>query len=748
MATNRPLENERTKSAWKTIRGRLPFPLGDHPLWIDGTTRAPDEKDENPTLWREGVINIFDHNGFDWQVFIVAASGFLTDSYSLFATNVILPLLAFLYWPDRTDRLPELSINALTLAGSVVGQLLFGWLTDRLGRRKLYGLELVLVIFATLGMSQASSGMYNNMSILAWIQFYRFFLGMGIGAEYPLSAVITAEFASTKYRARMMAAVFLMQPLGQILAAAVGWGVLTRLMTSRNLQGYPDHGPAFDRLPIKTQREILATLDSVWRWVVGVGCIPALLAILWRFSIPESPRYTMDVAHDPQQALVATKRQFRRTVQLLESRNGSSEGDGTLVASNPASFPTSPALAASIHPSQKKEPTFWSFLFKEGNWRYLAATSLCWFLLDFCFYALGINSPRPLAALWADSIPALNVTFALPSPTTTVTMPFTHTVAYGNATYNLVTSYVAKLPPPTATITSLVMATATGLQVPNYQNVWDPTHNMFQQLSHNAFRYICTISITSLAGSCLLILVIDYFPRKALLVWNSCALSVLFAILGGVLVATEFDEPHLASVILCALCQFLFNLGPNTLTYIISAELFPTRFRATCHGISAACGKVGAILILVVTERSVLNSNPRSLDQLLGALSVPLAAGAFFAWVWIPEFHTKPTGIARASRMPRLPNKSLERLARGWAYATNTDQTLDPRTRLPRGENQRLGLSTKIHDTWIWLSRRIRSKSEEMYTTGMEHRQMNGDGLRLSHDRAVRRSSEDFEMYS
>jgi MFS transporter, PHS family, inorganic phosphate transporter len=119
--------------------------------------------------------------------------GFLTDSYALFATNVILPSLAYIYWPNITDGRPEFIINCITLTGSLVGQLLFGWLADKLGRRKLYGLELVIVIFGTLGMAQASTGMYNNMDILGWIAFYRFILGVGIGAEYPLSAVITAE---------------------------------------------------------------------------------------------------------------------------------------------------------------------------------------------------------------------------------------------------------------------------------------------------------------------------------------------------------------------------------------------------------------------------------------------------------------------------------------------------------------------------------------------------------------------------
>ena len=73
--------------------------------------------------------------------------------------------------------------------------MLFGYAADRLGRRKLYGLELMVVIFGTLGMCQSSAG-YNNgsMNVLGWIMVWRFVVGFGIGAEYPLSAVITAEY--------------------------------------------------------------------------------------------------------------------------------------------------------------------------------------------------------------------------------------------------------------------------------------------------------------------------------------------------------------------------------------------------------------------------------------------------------------------------------------------------------------------------------------------------------------------------
>lgn len=49
-------------------------------------------------------------------------------------------------------------------------------------------------------------------------------------------------------------------------------------------------------------------------------------------------------------------------------------------------------------------------------------------------------------------------------------------------------------------------------------------------------------------------------------------------------------------MVLYGLTFFFSNFGPNTTTFIIPAELFPARFRSTCHGISGASGKVGAII--------------------------------------------------------------------------------------------------------------------------------------------------------
>lgn len=84
--------------------------------------------------------------------------------YNLFASNVINTSITFVYFPDA--KWPGLVINLFTLLGSVCGQLLFGYLADRFGRTRLYGIELALVIVSTIGVATSSYG-YNDMSFLA-----------------------------------------------------------------------------------------------------------------------------------------------------------------------------------------------------------------------------------------------------------------------------------------------------------------------------------------------------------------------------------------------------------------------------------------------------------------------------------------------------------------------------------------------------------------------------------------------------
>lgn len=105
-------------------------------------------------------------------------------------------MIAYVYWPDEVSSIKSTCINIATLAGAVFGQLLFGFLADKNGRKMMYGIELALLIGSTVFVVMASTGVNNSMSIYAWLIWWRFVVGIGVGADYPLSAVITSEYDS------------------------------------------------------------------------------------------------------------------------------------------------------------------------------------------------------------------------------------------------------------------------------------------------------------------------------------------------------------------------------------------------------------------------------------------------------------------------------------------------------------------------------------------------------------------------
>lgn len=110
----------------------------------------------------------------------------------LMATNMIVPTLAAIYWSDSPGDNSAYLFNIASLGGTFIGQLLFGILADRYGHRKIYYAQIPIVTLATLGLATTSQST-GSLSIYFWLCLWKFFMGIGAGSEYPLSAVIAAE---------------------------------------------------------------------------------------------------------------------------------------------------------------------------------------------------------------------------------------------------------------------------------------------------------------------------------------------------------------------------------------------------------------------------------------------------------------------------------------------------------------------------------------------------------------------------
>lgn len=147
--------------------------------------------------------------------------GFLTDAYDLFSISLLTNLIGRVYFQDNPyylqskvnpGRLPinyNAAVVAVALCGALVGQWLFGILADRLGRKSVYGVSLAIMIFT--GYTQSMTFGRTPQAVIGTLCFWRFVLGVGVGGDYPISAVIMSEYSSTCSRGAYVGAVFAMQ---------------------------------------------------------------------------------------------------------------------------------------------------------------------------------------------------------------------------------------------------------------------------------------------------------------------------------------------------------------------------------------------------------------------------------------------------------------------------------------------------------------------------------------------------------
>ncbi|BFH72762.1 MFS transporter [Sulfurisphaera javensis] len=217
------------------------------------------------------------------KIWYTAGMGFFTDAYDLLIISYILATIidadkyAGIVIPGFTEYLigPSSVFWTGLLASSaiwtaILGQLLFGYLGDRLGRKKVYGVEAALLTFGAF----ASALAWNLPALVA----FRMIMGFGIGGDYPISSTIMSEYANVKDRGKLVALVFANQGIGSIVAAVVG---IVSALT----------------LPP----------DIAWRVMAGIGAIPAATVIYLRRKVPETPRYSLLVEGKVEEAKKAAK---------------------------------------------------------------------------------------------------------------------------------------------------------------------------------------------------------------------------------------------------------------------------------------------------------------------------------------------------------------------------------------------------------------------------------------------------------
>ena len=282
------------------------------------------------------------------KIWYTAGMGFFTDAYDLLIIGYILATITdaykyagikilgfteYLFGPNADFWIGLLASSAIWTA--IAGQLLFGYLGDRIGRKAIYGVEATILSLGAL------------LSALAWnlpaLIAFRMFMGFGIGGDYPISATIMSEYANVKDRGKLVALVFANQALGSIAAAVVG--IVSALV-----------------LPP----------DIAWRVMAGIGAIPAATVIYLRRKVPETPRYSLLVKGNLQEA--------QKAAQILGAKLDMNK------------------------PIVAKRIGIRDFFSKYGL--LLLGTAGTWFILDIAFYGTGVYSAAVLAPIFGNPFPS------------------------------------------------------------------------------------------------------------------------------------------------------------------------------------------------------------------------------------------------------------------------------------------------------------------------------------------------------
>jgi len=192
-------------------------------------------------------------NRVQFRTWFSSAMGIAIDGFDLFVIGAVISLIG----EDLgLSAVMKGWIAASSLLGSLLGAIVFGRLTDRFGRRLIYLLDLGFFIVFSIGSALA----WDAWSLLA----FRFMLGVAIGADYPITAALVSESVPTHLRGKAVGSVVAAFPAGALLGVATAFVVV----------------------------EVIGGEDA-WRWVLGLGTVPALSTVLFRAHTPESPRWLM-----------------------------------------------------------------------------------------------------------------------------------------------------------------------------------------------------------------------------------------------------------------------------------------------------------------------------------------------------------------------------------------------------------------------------------------------------------------------
>ncbi|WEW58207.1 glycerophosphoinositol permease [Emydomyces testavorans] len=233
---------------------------------------------------------------------IACGAGLFSDGYLNNATSLAVPIigsvntvLRTLYPETYAKSAAVKNVPSIAFAGTVVGQLVFGYLSDHYSRKwSLMASTVLLVIFAALGAGSYGAG-GSQSGLFAALTAYRFFLGVGIGGEYPAGSVAAAESTGElkeghRNRWFIMFTNFQID-FGFVVSAFVPM-ILVLIFTENHLR-------------------------AAWRVMLGLGVIPPLSLFYLRLKLKEPEEFNRQRMHKYPVWLIAKQSAEKLTIRVV-----------------------------------------------------------------------------------------------------------------------------------------------------------------------------------------------------------------------------------------------------------------------------------------------------------------------------------------------------------------------------------------------------------------------------------------------
>ncbi|AJE34316.1 transporter [Corynebacterium humireducens NBRC 106098 = DSM 45392] len=219
----------------------------------------------NQQLTRNQRLDRLPVTGKHRKLLFGSGIGWALDAMDVGLISFIMAALV-VHWgltPTQTSWL-----GSVGFVGMALGATFGGLLADRIGRRQVFALTLLVY-----GLATGASALAGSLAVLIAL---RFVVGLGLGAELPVASTLVSEFSPRRYRGRMVVILEAFWAVGWISAALIGYFVVT-------------------------------SGDNGWRWALALGMIPTFYAIYVRRSLPESVRFLEDKGrHEKAEEVVAS----------------------------------------------------------------------------------------------------------------------------------------------------------------------------------------------------------------------------------------------------------------------------------------------------------------------------------------------------------------------------------------------------------------------------------------------------------